>query len=126
MAIKYLSVDHVLLLHDIVLKNTIEDKNLSPDKSIDSAINRVADHVYYGGLEDLYEIATLYGIAISKGHCFNNGNKRTGMLSMVVFLSINGVHMKASDQEIEDLMVDIVEDRISQEEVAQWLRINAK
>lgn len=122
----YLSAQDVIFIHDSILADTVEDKNLSPDRPIESAINRVADHIYYTNLKDLYEIAALYGIAIAKGHCFNNGNKRTGMLSMVVFLGLNGARLIATDEEMEELMIDIVEDRIDQSQLARWLNIHIK
>lgn len=90
--------------------------------SIDSAINRIDDHVYYSGLNDIFEIAALYAIAIAKGHCFNNGNKRTAMVSMVVFLFTNNIFIECDNTEIENLMVDIVEDKIDQTELSNWLR----
>lgn len=122
MDIKYLPVESVLSIHEKVLRNTVEDKGLSCDKSIDSAINRVSDHVYYADLQDIYEIAALYAIAIAKGHCFNNGNKRTGMISMLVFLIINGIDVDVTDEEIENKMVEIVENQITQSDLAQWLK----
>lgn len=120
--IKYLSVEQVINIHKQILEGTPEDKNRSPDKSIDSAINRIHDYVYYDGLNDLFKMAALYGVAIAKGHCFNNGNKRTGMVSMVVFLEINGIQLSACDQQIEDIMIDIVENKITQDGLADWLR----
>lgn len=126
MDIKYLSVENVLSIHEKILKDTVEDKGLSPDKSIDSALNRVSDHVYYADLQDIYEIAALYAIAIAKGHCFNNGNKRTGMVSMVVFLLINGIELNADNKEIEDKIVEVVENHVNQSDLAHWLKNHVK
>lgn len=92
--------------------------------SLESALNRIDDYIYYTGLNDVYEIAALYAIAIAKGHCFNNGNKRTGMVSMIVFLFINNIHLHADNREIEEIMVDVVENRIEQKEFAIWIRAN--
>lgn len=78
MDIKYLTIEQVLSIHLQILHNTQEDRGLSPDMSLESALNRIDDHVYYTGLNNVYEIAALYAIAIAKGHCFSNGNKRTG------------------------------------------------
>lgn len=126
MDIKYLSVKNVLYIHEKILEYTLEDKHLSPDKSIDSALNRISDHLYYADLQDIYEIAALYAIAIAKGHCFNNGNKRTGMISMVVFLSINGIELNVNNKEIEDKIVEVVENQINQPQLAQWLKNHVK
>lgn len=124
--IQYLTIDDVLRFHLKVLENTVEDAGISPDMSLGSALNRIDDHVYYTGLNDLFEIAALYAIAIAKGHCFQNGNKRTGMVSMASFLFLNGIDLNADDKEIEDIMVDVVEDKITQQQLAQWLKANSE
>ena len=124
MAIKFLTLEQVLSIHLQILQNTQEDKGLAPDMSLESALNRIDDYIYYTGLNDVYEIAALYAIAIAKGHCFNNGNKRTGMVSMIVFLFINNIHLHADNREIEEIMVDVVENRIEQKEFAIWIRAN--
>jgi death-on-curing protein len=124
--IKYLTIEQVLSIHLQILQNTQEDKELSPYMSLESALNRIDDHIYYTGLNDVYEIAALYAIAIAKGHCFNNGNKRTGMVSMIVFLFINNILLHADNRDIEEVMVDVVEDRIKQKELAEWIKANTK
>lgn len=124
MDIKFLTIEQVLSIHHQILKNTQEDKGLSPDMSLESALNRIDDHVYYTGLKDVYELAALYAIAIAKGHCFHNGNKRTGMVSMIVFLFINNILLNADNRDIEEVMIDIVEDRIEQKELAKWIIAN--
>lgn len=126
MDIKYLTIEQVLSIHLQILHNTQEDKELSPGMSLESALNRIDDHVYYTGLNDVFEIAALYAIAIAKGHCFNNGNKRTGMVSMIVFLLINNIFLHADNRDIVEVMVDIVEDRIEQNELAKWIKSNTK
>lgn len=126
MDIKYLTIEQVLSIHLQILQNTQEDKELSPYMSLESALNRIDDHIYYTGLNDVYEIAALYAIAIAKGHCFNNGNKRTGMVSMIVFLFINNILLHADNRDIEEVMVDVVEDRIKQKELAEWIKANTK
>ncbi|HHF7341018.1 TPA: type II toxin-antitoxin system death-on-curing family toxin [Legionella anisa] len=124
--IKFLPVASVLNIHKKILENTLEDKNLCPDRPIESALNRINDHVFYNNLEDIYEIAALYAIAIGKGHCFNNGNKRTAMVSMIVFLLVNNIQILFSNEEIENKMVDLVEDKLSHLEMANWIKEKTK
>ncbi|HCJ1125350.1 TPA: type II toxin-antitoxin system death-on-curing family toxin [Legionella pneumophila] len=124
MSIVYLTVENVIYLHDKILENTPEDRNLAPDTSLESALHRVNDHIAYGDLSDIYEIAALIGIAITKGHCFNNGNKRTGMVSMLVFLYINDINVEADNDDIEQVMVDVATDVMSREQLSDWLRAN--
>lgn len=126
MTIKYLTAEHVLSYHDNILKDTLEDKGLAPHTSIESALHRVDDHMNYNGLDDVYEIAALYGIAIAKGHCFNNGNKRTALVSMIAFLEINNIEINVPNDVIEEVMVEIATDKMKQDQLTAFLKDNGK
>lgn len=70
-------------------------------------LSRIDQQMYYNQVDDLYEIAAWYGIAISKGLAFVDGNKRTGLAVMLTFLEIQGVSIQ-DNTGLDDLMVDIV------------------
>lgn len=125
MIIKYLAVEDVLTLHKAILEDTKEDKGLAPHTSIFSALHRIDDHITYNGLNDIYEIAALYGIAIAKGHCFNNGNKRTALVSMLTFLLINKIDINVSNEIIEETIVEIATDQIDHRQLTKWLIENS-
>ena len=126
MSIVYLTIENVIYLHNKILENTQEDKNLAPDTSLESALHRVNDHIAYGELSDIYEIAALIGIAITKGHCFNNGNKRTALLSMLAFLEINNIEIDVPNDIIEEVMVEIATDKMDKNQLTAWLQKHGK
>lgn len=66
MIIKYLTLETVLNIHHDILENTLEEKGLAPNTSIASALHRIDDHITYEGLDDVFEIAALYGVAIAR------------------------------------------------------------
>lgn len=122
MPIKYLAEESVLNIHEAILKDTKEDKGLAPHTSLFSALHRIEDHITYDALEDVHEIAALYGIAIAKGHCFNNGNKRTALVSMLTFLLLNNIEIDVSNELIEEVMVEIATDQINKTQLTTWLK----
>lgn len=126
MTIKYLTVNDVLSYHESILKNTLEDKGLASHTSINSALHRIDDYITYDDLKDIYEIAALYGIAIAKGHCFNNGNKRTALVSMIAFLLINNIEVDVENSIIEDVMVDIATNQMNKKQLTDWLKKYSK
>lgn len=121
MKIKYLKVENIIEIHKEILKETLEDKGLSPDKSLESSIYRIENYITYEGVNNIFQIAALYGISIAKGHCFNNGNKRTALVSMLAFLYINKILVNASNSSIEELMVNIVLGTVEKEKLTTWL-----
>lgn len=74
--------------------------------------------MYYSNVSDIFEIAAWFGIAISKGHAFVDGNKRTGLAVMLTYLEIQGVTIQEHTG-LDDLMVDIVESQEDHELLAK-------
>ena len=103
-----------------VLSSGVRDKNL-----LASAVN-IPFQTFMG--KDLYpflydKAAQLcYGIA--NNHPFTDGNKRTALHSMYVYLIINGFDITASQQEVENLIINVAAGNMTNTELAEWLREN--
>lgn len=63
-----------------------------------------------------------YGIA--NNHPFTDGNKRTALHSMYVYLIINGYDITATQQDVENLIINVAAGNMTNVELAQWLRDN--
>ncbi|WP_242975608.1 type II toxin-antitoxin system death-on-curing family toxin [Clostridium liquoris] len=50
-----------------------------------------------------------------------DGNKRIGILAMMVFLEINGIELKCSDEEIIDLGLGTASGKYDAEYIKQWI-----
>jgi len=92
------------------------------ENALESALARPRNRAVYEAGTDLNELAAAYGYALTTSHPFNDGNKRIGFLAMYVFLGLNGQEIVAEENEIVELMVGIAERRLSEGEVAAWLR----
>ena len=107
----------VIAVHDEILKETGVGREGCHKDKLEGVLSRIDQQMYYNNVEDLFEIAAWYGIAIAKGHAFVDGNKRTGLATMLTFLEIQGVSIK-DDTGLDDLMVDIVESQDEHETLA--------
>lgn len=111
---------HLQLKETFILSSGIRDENL-----LASAVN-TPFQTFMGS--DLYpslcdKAAQLcYGIA--NNHPFTDGNKRTALHSMYVYLIINGFDITASQQEVENLIINVAAGNMTNVELAQWLRDN--
>ena len=83
-----------------------------------AVLNRIDQQMYYSGVDDIFEIAAWFGIAISKGHAFVDGNKRTGLAVMLTYLEIQGITI-LEQTGLDDLMVDIVESQESHDTLSK-------
>lgn len=60
-------------------------------------------------------------LAISRGHIFNDGNKRTALFITLLFLKRNGITLPANPAYVQ-MTVDAAAGLLSLEEIAQRLR----
>ena len=51
-----------------------------------------------------------------------DGNKRVGFAAAATFLLLNGIRLTASEADAYDTVIGLIEGRLSEEEVAQWIR----
>lgn len=75
---------------------------------------------------DLFEMAAAYLFHITQNHPFIDGNKRTGAVAALVFLSLNGVEIEADETEFEKIVFAVSEGTSDKAAVAQFLRTNSR
>jgi death-on-curing protein len=95
----------------------IRDFNL-----LDSAV--AASFQTFSGV-DLYpaleEKAANIGFSLVKNHPFVDGNKRTGIAAMLVFLKANGVDVHCDDGDLIALGLGLADGSLDQDYVRRWI-----
>ena len=119
-----LSVDLVDDLHDAVL-NPGELAGRARDKSLDAALARVDNRLSYGMINDVFDLAAAYAMAIARGHCFNDGNKRTAFRVMDACFVLNGIAMSWNTEEIGQIIIRCAQGAMEDGNLADWLRARA-
>jgi death on curing protein len=74
---------------------------------------------------DLFEMAAAYLFHIVKDHPFVDGNKRVGIASALVFLELNGVGMKATNDALVEMVLAVVEHKMAKAGIAEFFRAHA-
>lgn len=124
MEVKTLTLEEVINLHDSILKDSGGLPGISLNKSLEAALNRAETYSFYEDVNDLFEIAAIYGIALAQGYLFNDGNKRTAFSVIYNFLEINGYELEATSEAIVNIMLDIAEKKITRDKLVEWLKIH--
>jgi len=75
---------------------------------------------------DLFEMAAAYLFHITQNHPFIDGNKRTGAVASLVFLSLNGVEVEADEEEFERIVLGVAEGKIDKASVAKFFQNNSR
>ena len=102
---------------DIPVEDGVRDMAL-----LESAVN--APFQTFGGQDlfpSIYEKAArlLYGIA--NNHAFVDGNKRTAVHAMEVFLIMNRVSLDYTIDEMEIMVIGIADNTLTYEDAARWI-----
>ena len=121
---RLLTAELVEAIHNSVL-NPGELPGRERDKSLEGALARVDNRLAYGMIEDVFDLAAAYAVAIACGHCFNDGNKRTAHQSMDVCLDLNGVQIDWSTTEVGDTIIRTAQGVLDEVALADWLRRKA-
>ena len=111
---------HTQLENTFILSPGIRDKNL-----LASAVNTPFQTFMSNDLyPSIYDKAAQLCYGIANNHPFADGNKRTALHSMYVYLIINGFDITATRQDVENMIIDIAAGNMTNTELAQWLREN--
>lgn len=78
------------------------------------------------GETDLHVLAAKYAFGICNNHPFIDGNKRTSFVVAYIFLLTNGLELIVDEKFVDDTMVDLATEQISEDEFAKWLSNNTK
>jgi death-on-curing protein len=74
----------------------------------------------------LHEQGAAYLFHLVKNHPFVDGNKRVGLACSLAFLRLNGICVRATDDDLVDIVVGVAEGRRSKADVAVFLRERSK
>ena len=124
MTYQLLSAALIDSIHDSVL-NPGELQGRAMDKSLEGTLARVDNRLTYGLIADVFDLAAAYAVAISQGHCFNDGNKRTAHQAMDTCLDLNGVQITWSATEIGPIIIRTAQRQMDEAELGLWLRQRA-
>jgi death-on-curing protein len=105
--------EDVLLLHDLVLAATKGRPGILHDHHIDGALQRPFTYMQYEKI-DLHTVAALLIDSFSRNHAFNDGNKRTALITAIYTYAINGLFLEYSKEmnlAFEDLALRVVKQK---------------
>ena len=119
-----LSIELVDEIHDSVL-NPGELSGRAMKKSLEGALARVDNRLAYGLIDDVFDLAAAYAVAIAQGHCFNDANHRTAFRAMVAVLAFNGLNRRWTATEIAPVIIRAAQHLMDEAELALWLRERA-
>jgi death on curing protein len=92
------------------------------ETALESALARAQQKWHHADRPDMPLLAAASGFGLVKNHPYRDGNKRIGFLAVVTFLGVNGYELEVSDAEVVSEILALADGRVSEEELADWIR----
>ena len=109
---------HIELTEKYRMEPGIHDMNL-----LQSAVN--APFQIFGGADlypTVYDKAARLCYGLAKNHPFSDGNKRTAVHTMLVYLYINDILLEYSQIDLENVIIAIADGSMKADELADWIK----
>ena len=119
---KRLTKTQILKMHSLLIQKTGGSDGVRDEGLLDSALNLPFQS--FDG-EDIYKTiqakAARLGFSLINNHPFADGNKRIGILAMLVFLEMNGIEIICTDEELIELGLGLADGSISYKDLLNWI-----
>lgn len=118
-----LTVNEIIFLHEKLIQRTGGMSGLRDIGMLESAVYNVIKSF---GEQDAYpttfERAARLAYAIIMNHPFNDGNKRTGILVMLITLRLNNIYIKYTQDELIVLGLSIADGNKRYKDILAWMK----
>ena len=121
--IRFLSVDDVLAIHEDTIRVEGGLGGVRSSGLLDSAVTMARQR--FGGKHlhpDLASMAAAYLFHIVQNHPFHDGNKRTGAMAALIFLSVNGARKLPGPKSLERTTLAVASGQMSKTDLIDRLR----
>lgn len=125
---KWLTLDDLELIHMQIIDASGGSHGTRDRGRLESALASMQQEVFGKELyPSIFDKAGVLARGIIADHPFVDGNKRTGIMSALIFLNLNGYDTsKLKDQDLEDFAVQVAVDHLDVPAIAKWLEANSK
>jgi death-on-curing protein len=117
---RFLSMPELLWLHDQTIRTHGGTAGIREAAALESALSAARNRRLY---EDagLVQCAATYAFHLSQAHAFLDGNKRIAALATELFLALNDIKLRATNDEIANLFLGIAASEISRDQIEHQL-----
>ena len=126
---KYLKVEDIIRINAKLITKTSQGEliGIKDASALDMAINQPKQIVFGEDLyPTIYDKAAILAINLAKRHPFQNANKRTALVSMLVFFNMNGYTTELDRQEAVQFILNITTSKQELDELKRSVTIYLK
>lgn len=125
--IKFLDKETILTFHQDQLRRYGGKSGIRDEKLLESALAQPetsfdGEYVH----KDLFHMAAAYGFHLCQNHPFYDGNKRTALIAMYLFLYVNGYQIVADKKSLFAVVMDLAQGKVTKDELREYLKEHSK
>ena len=127
MSLSFLDLDEVIEMHGDMLGRYGGTGGIRDMGLLQSAV--AMPQASFGGEylhNDLFEMAAAYLFRLVQNHPFVDGNKRAGAAAALVFLKLNGVDVRVTNEALVQTVLAVAQGKLGKSGVAEFLRKHAR
>jgi death on curing protein len=122
---KWLSRFHIQAIHDSQILEHGGSPGLRNPEALEATLGRVQTYWQYQSDADVCQLAAVLGHGLCSSHPFVDGNKRTTLLAMYVYLGLNGTKLVASEPDAVRVILLLAHSQLEVDDLAIWIRSNS-
>ena len=119
----FLTLEEVLEIHRDEIERHGGTLGVRDNGLLESAVatpqSGFGGHYLHG---DLYEMAAACLFHLAQNHPFLDGNKRVGAATALVFLTMNGIKTKMTNQVLVEMVLAVAKGKMDKPAIAEFLR----
>lgn len=123
----FLTAEQALFIHSRVIAETGGAHGVRDLGLLESAIAR--PQATFDGqamYPSLFEKAAALLDSLVNNHPFTDGNKRTGIVCIGMFLRMNDWELSTSQSNLENFTIQVATSHLNIEQISQWLKSNSR
>jgi death-on-curing protein len=123
---KWISSRIAIAIHDEAIYEFGGLAGIRDQGLLESALDRPRNLLAYKPRSSLFDLAASLCFGLAKDHPFNDGNKRTALLSTRAFLYLNGQVLEPEQQDEVATMLALADGSLNEQQLSVWLRLNSR
>jgi death-on-curing protein len=112
--------------HTRVLQANGGAQGLRDENALEFALARPQHWHAYDESAELPQLAAALGVGIARNQAYVDGNKRTALMAMFVFLYQNGLHLVADEKDAVRALQASDSGDATEDDFARWIAANCR
>ena len=120
--IKFLSSTDILFINKSIIEKFRGLYGLISSDLLESSVAAVINNYNYNKECDIIDLSIVYLFSLIQNHPFVDGNKRTALTSMLIFLDINNITYDIPQDELENKVIQVSTKTINKQQFKNWIK----